>query len=55
MAAPAYSLPMTEPAVALAAWWSLAQADSTALAIVVVVVAVAALAFVGHRLWTRRR
>ncbi|MBK9035592.1 MAG: hypothetical protein IPL61_30765 [Myxococcales bacterium] len=46
---------MTEPTVALATWWSLAEANSTVLTIVVAIVAAAALAFVGHRLWTRRR
>lgn len=46
---------MTEPGIALAAWWSLARANTTALGVVVAVVAVAALAFVARRVITRRR
>ncbi len=40
---------MSDPAIALAAWWSLAQANTTALAVVVAVVAIAAIAFVARR------
>lgn len=46
---------MADPAIALAAWWSIARADSTVLAVVVAVVAIAALGFVTHRALARRR
>lgn len=44
-----------EPTHALAAWWSLVDADRTALGVVVALVVVTALAFVGRRVLARRR
>ena len=46
---------MSDPVIALGAWWSLAQANPTVLGVVVAVVAVAAIAFVTRRVLSRRR
>lgn len=45
---------MSDPATALGAWWSMAEANATALGVVVAVVAVAAVAFVVRRVLSRR-
>jgi hypothetical protein len=46
---------MSDPGIALGAWWSLARANTTALGVVVAVVAIAAVAFVARRVLSRRR
>jgi|GEM_PF-2976208 len=46
---------MSDPVIALGAWWSVAQANTTALGVVVAVVAIAALGFVTRRVVGARR
>lgn len=41
--------------MALGQWWSVTDANRTALTVAVVAIAIGALAFVGHRVWARRR
>jgi hypothetical protein len=46
---------MHEPMIALGQWWSVTDANPTALAVAVVAIALGAVGFVGHRVWSRRR
>jgi hypothetical protein len=46
---------MSDPSIALGAWWSVANADKTVLGVVVALIAVAAVAFVARRVLARRR